>query len=926
MMHLSKPVVAGAVVILCASAPAAADRWIPLSGEWRFALDQKDEGVAAGWQSTTLADRIQLPGTTDEARKGPENPAREPDRLTRLHPYVGPAWYQRDLDVPASWRGKRVTLTLERTKSSRLWLDAALLGSRDSLTTAQQYALGTLTPGRHRLTLRIDNAEHAPLGDPHQLSDHTQTNWNGVIGKLDLAASDSVWIEDVQVYPDFAARRARVRIEIGNATGSKTQGALTLQATPTSGGAAFAAQQAPFAIDAATGVVDVEYVLGADARGWDELSPETYRLSVALAPGVGTQSCADERVVTFGLRDFKARGTQLSINGKTVFLRGRADNCVFPMTGYPPMTVDGWLRVFRIAKEWGLNHFRFHTWCPPAAAFEAADQLGIYLQPELPNWKGFGEAAHDDFLRAEGERILRAYGNHPSFVMFSLGNELGGRQQLMAPFVKHFQELDPRHLYAQGTNNWFPGPGVTDDYYASFQVAGKKVRGSYATVDPPLGHVQVGPPSTTKDYTAEISSLALPVVSHEIGEYQVAPDLKEITKYRGVVRARNLELFRERLAERGLLAQAADFQRASGALAVACYREDIEAALRTRGFGGFQLLDLVDFPGQGTALVGVLDAFMDSKGLIEPARWREFCSATVPLLRFEKYTWTRGEVFKAKAEAAHYGAADLQGIVPVWTLRDAARRTVSAGKLPAVDVPQGTLATLGEIEIPLRDVAAPGRFTLELALSGTAFRNRYDIWVYPDAVDTTASTRILLSRSLDDDTRRTLLAGGRVLLLPQLETLGNSLPGMFAPDFWNYGMFRKFSEERKMPVSPGTLGILCDPKHPSLSLFPTDFHTDWQWFHLLQASRAVIVDALPASYRPLVQVIDNYERAHRLGVVFELKVGKGALLVCAIDLLGQQQRPEARQLLNSLLSYAASADFAPTTQVDEATLTRILAQ
>ena len=170
----------------------------------------------------------------------------------------------------------------------------------------------------------------------------------------------------------------------------------------------------------------------------------------------------------------------------------------------------------------------------------------------------------------------------------------------------------------------------------------KSVRGSFATVDAPLGHVQIGPANTMTDYRRSIAGVRVPVIGHEVGQYTVFPDFREIAKYTGVLRARNLEIFREKLRAKGMLDQAEQFRQASGALAVLCYREDIEAALRTPGFGGFQLLDLQDFPGQGTALVGILDAFMDSKGLIEPKAWREFCSEVVPLVRMKKYAWTTG--------------------------------------------------------------------------------------------------------------------------------------------------------------------------------------------------------------------------------------------------------------------------------------------
>ncbi len=891
--------------LLLLAGPVSAGEWVTLVGEWRFALDPQGAGIEQKWYQQPLGDKIRLPGTTDDNGKGPLNEARLTDHLTRLHPYVGAAWYQRDLDVPAAWNGKRLALVLERTKPSQLWLDGQPVGQQDSLVAPHLYELGQLPAGRHQLTLRIDNSKYPPIGDPHQVSEHTQTNWNGVIGKVGLRVTDWVWMDDVQVYPDVAGHKLRVRVSIAN----PAAGSLTLSVD---GGK-------PLAVPISGAVVEAEVPLAAGAALWDEFHPALHKLTANLVSGPSRDTAG----ISFGLREFKAQDKQFQVNGRTTFLRGKHDACVFPLTGYPPMTVDRWLEVFRTAKQYGINHYRFHTWTPPDAAFEAADQLGIYLQPELPNWKEFGDPKHDEFERAEGERILRAFGNHPSFVMLSLGNELGGKQELMAPFVQHFRSLDGRHLYAQGTNNWFPAVYPGDDYWASFQVKGKKIRGSFGTVDAPLGHVQAGPPSTRKDYSAEIAGYPVPVVSHEIGEYQVYPDYSEIPKYTGVLRARNFEVFRERLDKAGMLDQANDFVKASGALAVLCYREDIEAALRTRGFAGLQLLDLQDFPGQGTALVGILNAFMESKGLIEPAKWRRFLSETVPLLRFDKYTWTTAETFIASGQVAHYGPAAIGNAVPVWTLRDAHGQTVASGRLKPASVPQGSLTDLGEVRIPLAKVAAPAKLTLELAIAGSTAKNSYDLWVYPEKAET-APGKVLVARKLDEAARQALASGGKVLLLPEPASLPKSIEGSFASDFWNWGMFRQIAEERHKPVAPGTIGILCDPQHPALAGFPTDFHSNWQWFHLLMNSRAVILDPLPKSYRPVVQVIDNLERVHKLGAVFEVKMGGGKLLVCSIDLPGQQDKPEARQLLHSLLAYMNSGQFAPLTEVDEATLGRVL--
>ncbi len=912
------------MLVICSASAFAGDNPVNLAGQWRFALDVNNAGIKDKWFEKTLDDTIQLPGTTDENRKGTLNNARETSRLTRVYTFAGSAWYQRDINIPAEWSNKRITLFLERTKNSRIWVDGNGLGSQNSLVAPHIYSLGPLSTGRHQLTLRINNSEYPPIGDPHQNSDQTQTNWNGVIGKIELAAADPIYIDEVQVYPDVAAKTVKVRVSVINTIGLTANSTLTLKASKTQG-----TQQEvkPVSIHFPAGdkpaVVEVNYPLGDNAQYWDEFSPVLYRIAVSLDASSAGKKYADNKEVVFGLREFKAKGTQFNINGRTTFLRGKHDACVFPLTGYPPMTVEGWLKVFNIAKSYGINHYRFHTWCPPEAAFEAADQAGIYMEPELPNWANFGEPNHDNFCLAEGERLLKTFGNHPSFVMLALGNELGGKQELMAPVVRQLRLLDSRHLYAQGTNNWFGMVDPNDDFWVSWQVRWQKIRGSYAAVDTPLGHIQIGPPGTDKDYTREIKGITVPVISTEIGQYQIYPGYREIDKYTGVLRARNFEIFRDRLKQNGMLDQADAFFRASGALAVLCYREDIEAALRTRGFGGFQLLDLQDFPGQGTALVGILDAFMDSKNLIEPALWRRFCCETVPLIRMSKYTWTAGETFNAKAQVANFGPSDINDAMCVWNLRNFQRGTTLSGQLPVQNISQGTLMSLGDINVPLKDIASPTKLTLMFAIIGTKFINSYDIWVYPDKVDTSAGN-VIISRKYDDATREALSVGKSVLLIPEANDLNNSLPGMFAPDFWNYGMFKKLAEERKVPVAPGTLGILCDPNHPALTDFPTEFHSNWQWFNLLQNSRTIILDAMPAGYRPIVQVVDNLERAKKLGNVFEVKIGKGKLLVCSINLPAIQDKPEARQLLHSLLRYMNSDRFEPKTTIDDTTLGRIL--
>ncbi len=351
-----------------------------------------------------------------------------------------------------------------------------------------------------------------------------------------------------------------------------------------------------------------------------------------------------------------------------------------------------------------------------------------------------------------------------------------------------------------------------------------------------------------------------------------------------------------------MLDQAEDFLQASGRLSAICYRADMEMAIRTRGMGGFHLLDLQDFPGQGTALVGMLNAFMESKGLIEPAQWRQSCDQQVLLARLPGYTWTTDQTLTGAIELANYGSEALPAATVEWRLLDAKGDVRTFGRLPAVAVAQGTVAAMGRLEVPLASLPAPARYTLELALGKVL--NQYPLWVYPAVpIQPRTDDGVYVSDRLDRATREHLAKGGTVLLAANADLLaGRSVPGFFATDFWCWPMFRN---------PPGTMGLLMDPAHPALAAFPTAFHSDWQWFDIAMAATPMILDELPAGHRPIVQVIDNFDRCHRLGLVegFTHQGGRVLLVACTAPKLAASVA--GRALLASLRAYAASDAFRP---------------
>jgi hypothetical protein len=902
---------------------------ISLAGQWRFQLDPESIGEKESWYNNKLADRIKLPGSTAENGYGDDisvdtkwtgriidrswftdekyEKYRQPGNikipfwLTPVKHYVGPAWYQKQIDIPKKWRGQRVILFLERCHwETKVWVDGVAAGMQDSLCTPHVYDLSELmTPGRHLLTIRVDNSMKYNVGvNAHSVSDHTQSNWNGIVGRMDLQATDKVWIDDIQVYPDVKKKLAKLRVVLNKAISQDVAGTLTITADSwnTERRHPVAPVNFKFTASGPETIVELDYDMGKDVLLWDEFSPSMYKLKVALSTDGGLSK--DTKVVTFGMRQFGTKGTQFTINDRPTFLRGTLECCIFPLTGYPDMSVQGWVRIFRIAKVHGLNHMRFHSWCPPEAAFEAADRMGFMFHVECPAWTTIGNGKPiDKFIYAEGDRILKDYGNHPSFCMLAYGNEPGGRNQkrFLGDLVNYWKQKDPRRVYTSAAG-WPIIP--ENDYHSTPAPRGHQWGSSLKS------RFNANLPETITDYSDFIQNYDVPVVSHEIGQWCVYPNFKEIKKYTGVLKARNFEIFRDSLTDHHMLDQADDFLMASGKLQAMLYKEEIESALRTPGFGGFQLLDIHDFPGQGTALVGILDPFWDSKGYIEPEEHYCYCSQTVPLLRMKKRIWTTAETFSADVEIAHFGPSPIQNAVTLWSVDYDDSRKFASGQLPSITIPIGNGIELGKIEVPLADVAAPTKLSVTVSLKETSFSNNWDIWVYPDRLDIKTPKNILITDSLDEQVETALKAGKKVLLMPPLNTIDSDIPAGFSSIFWNTQWTRR--------QPPHTLGMLCNPKHPALSEFPTEFHSNWQWWDLVTKSEFMILDEFTPKLRPIVQVIDDWNTNRKLGLIFEAKVRSGKLLVCSIDLRTDlDERPVARQMLQSLLQYMQSNRFDP---------------
>lgn len=921
-----------AFLMLTVAAIIARSQQISLAGQWRFKMDASDKGIAEKWFLTSLPETINLPGSMLENSKGDDvtantkwtgsiydsswyfNPKmtkyRQPGNikfpfwLTPAKYYVGVAWYQREVLVPAAFQGKRIVLNLERPHSeTRVWVDDKEVGKDYAFCTEQQFDLtNKITPGKHTITLLVDNrVKDINVGpDSHSITDHTQGNWNGVVGKMLLTATPKTWLDDVQVYPDLENKKALLKINIKSLL-PDASGSISLSAKSFNSKVLHTVKPVSVSYTTVNGnaFVSIDLPMGDQMQTWDEFNPVLYMLTATV---VSSEGVKEERKIQFGMREFKINGTRFEVNGRLVHLRGTVEDCIFPLTGYAPMDTASWRRVFRICKAYGLNHMRFHSYCPPEAAFIAADMAGFYLQPEGPSWANHGSSLGDgkpidQFIYDETNRMGKAYGNYASYCMLAYGNEpRGGRQvQYLTKFVHYWKDKDSRRVYTGASvgQSW---PLVPDN---EFMVKAA-----------PRGLKWNSIPESNSDYHASTDTFNVPYITHEMGQWCVYPNFKEIKKYTGVYKAKNFELFQEDLNDQGMGDQSEKFLMASGKLQALCYKAEIEKSLRTNGAAGFQLLQLNDYPGQGTALVGLLDAFWGEKGYINAKQFSRFCNSTVPLIRTSKFVYNNDEVLTADVEMYHFGEGPFHDVTVTWQLKDESKKIVASGDFKRVMIPFGNGRKIGTISQSLKDLAKATKLNLEVAIQGTKYANDWDFWVYPKALPQVENNDVYYCTSLDEKAKDVLDKGCKVFLNASGKIVkGKEVVMNFTPVFWNTSWFKM--------RPPHTLGILVDPAHPMFNDFPTSYHSDFNWWDVLNKAQVMHLEDFPKGFRPVVQPIDTWFLNRRLGVILEAKVGNGKLIVSSADLSADTKgRPAATQLYFSIQRYMMSAKFNPAMGVD----------
>ncbi|WP_034043693.1 glycoside hydrolase family 2 [Wocania ichthyoenteri] len=898
-----------ACILLLYITPLSAQKTIPLNGKWNVQLDAKEEGIK---EQNYL--EINLPGTLTEAGYGEKTVGSDFGVLTPTHKYVGVAYYERDIEIPKKWKHKDITVFLERVLwESQIFIDGKKLTTQDALGTPHIHNLGKLKPGKHKLSIRVNNDMIHNIGDKgHAYGEYTQSIWNGIVGKMELQAKDPTHIESVRTFSLIDKDQLKIELQIEAALKEKAE--ISIEIIELESNSIAYQTKVTNQLEHGKNTKEVVLDLHGKLKKWSEFNPCVYNLNITLK----TRKSKDTHQTEFGFVQFSHDGTKVTVNGQPVFLRGNLDCVHFPLTGYPSTKVEDWMRIFKIYKDYGLNHVRFHTWCPPEAAFKAANRMGIYIQAEASIWidwwmsedmikrgrpemdtkghpKGLGkDPERDKFAIAEMNRVVDFYGNNPSFTMFCIGNELGNADfDVMQKWIADLKKKDSRILYATSTARKIMD---VDDYMVTHYI-------------PNIGRTRgLNGPHTDWDFEEVYSRMNIPIIAHEIGQWPVYPSWKEIDKYTGVLKARNFEEFKAVAEKNGIVDQDEDFKMASGALNQIMYKYETESFLRTKSCAGVQLLSIQDYQGQGEALIGWLDAHWDSKGITTPEKFKQHFDETVPLLRMKKFIWSNDETFQAKAQLSHHGNSEIKNGEIAMTIQSSKGDILKSETWSVKNISISTLEDLGNITFPLSNINKAEQLTVSLQLKGTPYKNEWNIWVYPTDLPVKDNDTILVTEELNDETLLAIENGASVLLIANnLGNDENSTTVNFYPLYWSLTFF------------PGqgktSIGMLLKDKHPAFNHFPTSFHSDWQWETFKNTTKGFILNSLPTNYKPIAQVVDDFHRNNKEGAIFEFKVGKGKLLVSGFD-INNEKNIVAKQLKYSLTEYMKTNSFAPTQKVD----------
>lgn len=867
-----------------------------LAGKWNVLFDPKDEGLENKWFKQAFENRpFTLPGTQATNKVGEKLDETLADELNKesvqsfreCHSYRAAMWLQKVIEIPTDFNAHDLTLFLERTLgSTHVWIDDVFVGTHYSLSTPHQYEISADKIGSKdqiKLTIRLDNRNAYHLGElTSGYSEHTQGFWSGIVGEVSLHKG-KLLNENVSVYYDFQQKAIivscpkvsedRPEIRLSNQNDQEMPSTIKLM------------EEEP---DCYTFVITDNKELT-----WNEFTPEFYQVILSY----GEQELKKRVAIV----EPKSTTDSITLAGKKVFLRGTLDCAVFPKTGHPAMDENEWERIFLTLKDYGVNHVRYHCWCPPEAAFTVADRLGMYLMVEGPFWldEWFNNSVgdhpeHYELIRQECLDIVSYYGHHPSFLLFSVGNELHGDFDFLSQVLNHenFTRNQILTTITANTTNYqrdfYEG---ADDFFVGVQYEDKGLRGNRF-----LDEMVTG---TDLNYEEGAKKVPVPVITHEIGQYASYPALNEIEKLNGPMVPANLQAIKNDLIKKDMEQEHEDFTFYSGKLALELYKAEIEAAIRTRSLSGFQLLGIQDYPGQDTAMIGMLDSRWEEKGFCTSEDFISFCDEVVPIVEMEKRVYEASDVLTFNLGIRNSLLEDIHSLKANVTIKRADKILYEKDFTGTVEQGSYEVIAQGEIDLNALDFNFQKGETVEVIARveapGKTYQNQWDIWIFPSE-EKSDNESVIYDRWLSPKVLEGLQRGENCLVSIDARRCDFVELGNYFPVFWSPVFFE----------SPVSCGVMIDKSHPIFRQFPTETHPTLQWKKLLESS----VSFPLYQYQAIIQTIPNFYHNERRSPLVEFSVGKGKLLLTGFD-LERGESIEEKQLKQAILNYMESDSFDP---------------
>ncbi|GAB2546538.1 glycoside hydrolase family 2 protein [Gracilibacillus alcaliphilus] len=901
---------------------------LDLNGEWSITLHSEQTSYAG--EPDNFADTVQIPGSLEEQGFGEASDHFPIGTWKKKREYEGIAWYSKEIEIPKAYQDHHLKLYIQGVRwYSELWLNGTKVSDNNYLSVPHEYditdqvQIGTI----NRISIKVDNRMQMKLQESHIHSYHTGTNWGGITGGVRIEAVPQKGIKQVKVEADENGCQAAVTFL------DQPDPSMFIKHSVVD-------EHGNIICTDKTRLKEKSIVIQMEFQQKVKLwSPQETNLYVYKIELFQQDTCMQTKEIQFGIRSFTTDENQFRINGTPIFLNGYVDCCIFPQTGYPVWDKEHYRMQMQTVQKYGFNHIRLHGWTPPEPFWQAADELGMLVQTELPHWSDHyrqrqvsAPADVHDFYKKELEQIVEKLFHHPSFVLLSMGNELiskEGHPQLNQ-LVQYARELDASRLYTDNTGfGELPSHDREGDFFIPT-----------LNWHPPYHINDAAGPDTTTDYREVTKLETKPLIAHEHGQFTMYVRPEEEKKYQGILEPHWLETINQSLDKKGLQDRLDEFIEATGIHLVRALKETFEKARRTPGLSGIQLLDIRDFPGQGHATVGILDVFWDEKGIISPNEFKQFNNDMVLLARSSGRTFYSHQTLTVQLDISYFGKVITDTSLE-WALTKG-EQTITTGMMESITLDGQGLQPVQVIRIPLQtDIAEEVHLQLVLKKDGQVLaENSWDYWVYPstslpsnkDNIWThTDSLRsilygarfedqldiiqlsfkkdpavdLVIAKQLSRDILQHVIDGGKVWLMS--ENQQDEILTRYLPTFWNYLWF---------PEQQGTTMGMKIHDHPVLKNMPHDSFSDWQWFHLVNQTGALNLDSVP-QVEPIIEVIDNFNRMKRLSYMFEAKIGRGKLFVTSLRFKepADLKRPETQYLFQEIINYLNSNQFEPKAQL-----------